>query len=94
MKLNKTETRIVELAKSKAGHQHNRYGAVMVYGHGPEGGKIQEGVRNYEAAKSLVEKGLAKLIRRDTSVVSMGGGHSTRHAEIVIELISDVGSEL
>lgn len=45
-----------------------RYAVEAIKGVGPKGGRFTERVRAYGAAKSLVEKGLATVVRQEIEV--------------------------
>jgi len=83
MKLNKTETVLLERM------QNSRYGTTThvsrAYGQTRHGGKVNEGNREYNAALSLIKKGLVKEINRHKSTQA-DRGYTVWVSDIVIGL--------
>ncbi len=65
MKLNKTEQVLLRLLEERVRRGSNWAAIEMITGRGPEGGRIQENVRKWNAAWSLINKGLVRKIRSE-----------------------------
>jgi hypothetical protein len=68
MKLSKTQQKLFDAAKADG-----RVSVELVWGRGPEGGRISMGSREFDAAKKLVQAGLLEEVNRITSSTPNGG---------------------
>jgi len=80
-KLGKTATKILAHMESRYG----RYGATWATGHGAEGGRLNEGSREYMACLELIKKGYAVECGRHRDV-HYQNGWGMHCAEITIKL--------
>ena len=82
-KLTKTEQRILDHMRRRYGH----YGATVASGTGPDGGRIaNEGLREFNACKRLVARGLAELRVPTRFFTVIRAGYGVHCTEISIQL--------
>jgi hypothetical protein len=89
-KLTKTETKLLELMQNRQKRGlHPVYTAEFYGGNGPEGGRVRGGIREYNAARKLVQKGFAQLHNTHKSNIVRAGWYVHVYS-ITIKLLSDV----
>jgi hypothetical protein len=86
MKLNKTQTRLLQTA---AGHPHGRCCTTRFVGRGAAGGSVSGGERESEAARTLRDMGLLVFVSH-TTTREVKRGHHTVFTE-AIWAITDAG---